>query len=160
MNYTIAAKPTLHKSIMYRSRLEATWAAFFSLCGVYYQYEPFDLPGWSPDFQLQGQEGTAYLVEVKPVLVFPASVLAKIVQALVKAELATRVLLLGTGPLMIDDSLCQVLVSAKGADKVTVRWADRDQFYPWLVGARGIDILETWAQAKNELQFLKPQFVR
>lgn len=55
--------PTTYKKIRYRSRLEARWAAFFDSCGWRYVYEPYDLPGWIPDFQL-GEAGL--LVEVKP----------------------------------------------------------------------------------------------
>lgn len=55
--------PTVYRGIRYRSRLEARWAAFFDACGWPYVYEPFDLPGWVPDFEL-GERGL--LVEVKP----------------------------------------------------------------------------------------------
>jgi len=53
MEYTIKAHPTLYKGVMYRSRLEARWAVFFDLAGWKHEYEPIDLPGWSPDFRLQ-----------------------------------------------------------------------------------------------------------
>lgn len=54
--------PTLYKGVQFRSRLEARWAAFFDQCSWPWTYEPFDLPGWIPDFQI----GSAVLVEVKP----------------------------------------------------------------------------------------------
>jgi len=61
--------PTLYRGVRYRSRLEARWAAFFSLLGWPAYYEPFDLNGWIPDFVLHGRrkgcQGIA--VEVKPV---------------------------------------------------------------------------------------------
>lgn len=51
----------------YRSRLEARWAAFFSLLGWQFEYEPMDLSGWIPDFALFGAGGRlAALVEIKP----------------------------------------------------------------------------------------------
>jgi len=50
----------------YRSRLEARWAAFFSLLGWRFEYEPLDLDGWIPDFGIFGSTGRlAILVEVK-----------------------------------------------------------------------------------------------
>ena len=61
--YTIAAIPTLYRGRMYRSRLEARWAAFFDRLGWTYEYEPFDLGKWSPDFLLTDLD---VLVEVKP----------------------------------------------------------------------------------------------
>ena len=48
--------PTRHKGRQYRSRLEARWATFFDLLGWKYEYEPFDLDGWIPDFVLFGAE--------------------------------------------------------------------------------------------------------
>lgn len=56
--------PTLYGGVEYRSRLEAKWACFFDLCGWRYQYEPYDLNGWIPDFALYGYK--EILVEVKP----------------------------------------------------------------------------------------------
>lgn len=60
-----AAIPTVYKGVHMRSRLEARWAAFFDLCGWQWEYEPFDLNGWIPDFMLRGAK-TNTLVEVKP----------------------------------------------------------------------------------------------
>jgi hypothetical protein len=71
--------PTVYRGVQYRSRLEAKWAAFFDLLGWPYQYEPFDLGGWIPDFLLMGR--VPVLVEVKPVFEFPQDVAAKIVAA-------------------------------------------------------------------------------
>ena len=56
---------TSYKKRMFRSRLEARWASLFDLFEWKYEYEPFDLNGWIPDFILFGHlERT--LVEVKP----------------------------------------------------------------------------------------------
>jgi hypothetical protein len=62
--YTIKAHPTTYAGVEFRSRLEATWAAFFDILGFEWKYEPLDLPGWVPDFILEG----SVAVEVKPVL--------------------------------------------------------------------------------------------
>ena len=66
MIYTIAAHPTKYKGALFRSRLEATWAAFFDLCGAEWQYEPIDLRGWTPDFQVQYSGRLDVYAEVKP----------------------------------------------------------------------------------------------
>ncbi|MBB2819015.1 UNVERIFIED_ORG: hypothetical protein GGD59_002260 [Rhizobium esperanzae] len=66
MIYTIKAIPTLYNNVQFRSRLEARWAAFFDLAGIEWDYEPFDLDGWAPDFMLRTSIGHI-LVEVKPV---------------------------------------------------------------------------------------------
>lgn len=63
--YGIKAIPTNYAGVMFRSRLEAKWAAFFDLCGWPWEYEPFDLDGWTPDFLLKGSKYA--LVEVKPI---------------------------------------------------------------------------------------------
>ena len=65
MIYYIKAIPTTYNHVQFRSRLEARWAAFFDLCGWEWDYEPFDLDGWAPDFMLKGK--TMALVEVKPI---------------------------------------------------------------------------------------------
>ncbi len=57
--------PTTYRGRLFRSRLEARWAAFFDLAGWVHEYEPFDLPGWIPDFALYGKK-QEILVEVKP----------------------------------------------------------------------------------------------
>ena len=62
-----AAIPTMYNGVQFRSRLEARWAAFFDLCGWQWEYEPFDLDGWIPDFVAQSHPLTRpLLVEVKP----------------------------------------------------------------------------------------------
>lgn len=66
MTYTIAAIPTTYAGVNFRSRLEARWAAFFDLAGIKWDYEPFDLDGWAPDFLLRTDRDDI-LVEVKPV---------------------------------------------------------------------------------------------
>jgi hypothetical protein len=50
LKYTIKAHPTMYSGVQFRSRLEATWAAFFDLANWQWKYEPIDLEGWVPDF--------------------------------------------------------------------------------------------------------------
>lgn len=78
VDYTIAALPTLYRGRMYRSRLEARWAAFFDRLGWAYEYEPFDLGSWSPDFLLTEQN---VLVEIKPLTEFDQGVADKMLDA-------------------------------------------------------------------------------
>jgi len=73
MKYTIKAHPTRYKGVLFRSRLESRWAAFFDLLNWEWQYEPIDLSGWTPDFYLKfpcgHSECSGYhdlYVEVKP----------------------------------------------------------------------------------------------
>lgn len=66
MKYDIKSIPTTYAGVNFRSRLEARWAAFFDLCGWKWDYEPFDLDGWAPDFKIR-TEWCEVLVEVKPV---------------------------------------------------------------------------------------------
>ena len=61
----IAAIPTKWDGVQFRSRLEARFAAFFSSLGWRWEYEPFDLTGWIPDFIIRGADQNL-LVEVKP----------------------------------------------------------------------------------------------
>lgn len=65
MIYKIKSIPTEYAGVNFRSRLEARWAAFFDLCGWKWDYEPFDLDGWAPDFLIK-TEITDVLVEIKP----------------------------------------------------------------------------------------------
>lgn len=73
MNYNLAAHPTEYQEVMFRSRLEARWAAFFDLAGWKWEYEPCDLKGWIPDFRVEFpcshsecNGSHILLVEVKP----------------------------------------------------------------------------------------------
>ena len=62
--YRFKAISTKYKERIYRSKLEARWAAMFDLLGWNFEYEPFDLNGWIPDFVIYGINNI--LVEVKP----------------------------------------------------------------------------------------------
>jgi len=61
--------PTVYANIRFRSRLEATWAAFFDLCSWDWKYEALDLDRYIPDFFLLTKTGPL-LVEVKPAVRF------------------------------------------------------------------------------------------
>ena len=76
MNYSIEAKPTVFGGEQFRSRLEARWAAFFTILKWPWAYEPVDLGEWSPDFIIDA--ATTLLVEVKPILAFHEETGAKV----------------------------------------------------------------------------------
>jgi hypothetical protein len=60
------SRPVVYRDIQMRSMLEATWAAFFDVCQIRWEYEPaiFEGPGWLPDFLLPEFN---FLVECKPI---------------------------------------------------------------------------------------------
>ena len=57
---------TTYKGVRFRSRIEARWARFFDRINWTWDYEPFDLDGYIPDFILTLHEPV--LVEVKSAL--------------------------------------------------------------------------------------------
>jgi hypothetical protein len=59
------ARPTIYSGITFRSRLEATWAAFFDIVEWAWEYEPDGFDGYIPDFILHGSKNDVF-VEVKP----------------------------------------------------------------------------------------------
>jgi hypothetical protein len=76
MQYTVKAIETRYNHVVFRSRLEAKWAAMFDLLGWQWTYEPTDFNGWLPDFAIWGNK--LVYVEVKPVVEFPQDVADKI----------------------------------------------------------------------------------
>lgn len=60
------------KDIIFRSSLEARWAKFFTELGFEWDYEPFDLNGYIPDFiiRLPNDFNNEILVEVKGITDF------------------------------------------------------------------------------------------
>jgi hypothetical protein len=81
VDYKIKAYPTLYKGRLYRSRLEARWAAFFDLLGFAPEYEPLDLGAWSPDFLVSRPGGFPAYVEVKPISEFDRDVASRMERA-------------------------------------------------------------------------------
>lgn len=85
---------------LFRSRLEARWAAFFDLAGVQWEYEPDKEygKGWWPDFRLADVEildkRREVLVEVKPAAFDPIMIDPQFNKAIGP----DWVLLLGLGP--------------------------------------------------------------
>ena len=66
MKYSIKNRPTYFEGRRYVSELEASWAAFFRVREIAFEYEPsLGLATWRPDFQIN-LASTNILVEVKP----------------------------------------------------------------------------------------------
>lgn len=86
MEYRIKAHPTRYAGIEFRSRLEATWAAFFDQLGWQWSYEPIDLNGWVPDFAINGALLDLF-VEVKPTRNPEPAILDKMVAAAPESNL-------------------------------------------------------------------------
>jgi hypothetical protein len=96
VNYSIKAYPTLYNGRQYRSRLEAKWAAFFDRIGWPFEFEPYDLGAWSPDFLLLGQ--TPILVEVKPITDYDADTVERMCLTARDANWRGNLLLVGANP--------------------------------------------------------------
>ena len=63
------AIPTKYDGMQFRSRLEAKWACLFDSLGWTWEYEPYDLKGYIPDFVLTNFL-LPILIEVKPLATF------------------------------------------------------------------------------------------
>lgn len=101
MTFKHGAIPTVYKGIQFRSRTEARWAAFFDRVGWVWEYEPYDLSGWIPDFAIRLRSGER-LVEVKASGSFDE--LAKFAGTKQLAHAPEGTLLLGSAPMVADVS--------------------------------------------------------
>ena len=84
---------TEYGGTVFRSQLEARWAAYFDRRGIAWEYEPARFDGWTPDFRLV-LNGDGVYAEVKPVTEFPMDV----AQRILNAGCDTDLLILGQGP--------------------------------------------------------------
>ena len=102
---------TKYRGITFLHRLEATWAAFFDECRWWWEYQPFDLPGWSPDFAIWCDDERTVLVAIAPTWAAMDSVMATINQANpidARAELpgCDAALILGPSPFYHGGHVC------------------------------------------------------
>lgn len=135
MDYTIGAKPTMYTGHRFRSRLEARWAAFFDLCGWRWEYEPRDLPGWSPDFVLIG--ASRVWVEVKPITELAEFAdTGRLERALLAAKAREDILLVGLGPFEVEGS------TAIGWLAQAFAGSGDDTVWDWGEGIVGVASLE------------------
>lgn len=112
MTGQIKGIPTMYAGRRFRSRLEARWAALFDLFGWKYEYEPYDLEGWIPDFVLSGAKEEV-LVEVKPFYRLGEFDVGKLTQALKGTEKERcDILLLG----------CTIFIGDYGYSSIALGW--------------------------------------
>lgn len=152
---TFAAIPTQYGGHTFRSRLEATWAAFFDLHHWRWRYEPTDLTGYIPDFTIDSLYGPM-VVEVKP-YDFEALVADEVVATCDKVragmdgtEFAKRpFLMFGRGPFNFCGELCVgVMVSPGLAEAVTTTTIGG----LCSVSDKSQDLTPTWDHIHGELE--------
>jgi hypothetical protein len=105
-NMKITAIPTIYNGVQFRSRLEATWAAFFDLLRIEWDYEPIEFEGWIPDFSITDQYGNIFYVEVKPAYSIEDFMKHKKVVFALKSDM--KIILLGNNPFRVVDELWDV----------------------------------------------------
>jgi hypothetical protein len=148
MQYNIKAIPTTYAGVNFRSRLEARWAAFFDLCGWKWEYEPFDLEGWAPDFLLKSP-CCDVLAEVKHIDL--DEVLYKTGDTFKKAErywTKYQVMLLGGKPTLRTQGIGRVMDPPRHAK---YEWIDVYNYFT-VAGAE-----ERWVEAGNTTQWIAPE---
>jgi len=181
--YKIKNIPTTYKGVRFRSRLEATWAAFFDKMGWNWEYEPIDLDGWTPDFVISGELGMNIFVEVKPIFdLTQLNNLGKYEREIIKDDIYVgNCIIVGLSPTIEknhsdsyggkEDVLrigwCNSLGGWQNAilkpnnDLGTTKWFIYQLInggYYWKDFADREEmelVLTHWNQAKNEVQFLK-----
>lgn len=97
--------PTEYHGTTFRSRTEARWACFMDALGWNWEYEPFDLAGYIPDFVVMGT-GEPALIEIKA-HVSRGELEAeapKILAATEAAKWAGHVLIFGATPWCVRDA--------------------------------------------------------
>jgi hypothetical protein len=178
MPYQFKAKATRYKGVLYRSRLEAKWAVFFDLIGWKFDYEPYDLEKWSPDFKVTTEAGSSFLVEVKPEILIDKTLRLKLGEA---SNYADGILLVDESPFKFEGHPnCIGMTSVFGKTKnhkdeddfefcssvVMNLYGAGNEIYNLCMANMDVhDRLETepdfctplWSEAVNAVQFLKPK---
>lgn len=179
MKYDITAKTTRYNDRLFRSRLEARYAAFFDLLGINWEYEPFDLNGWSPDFIIRCKNFET-LVEVKPKYLINVELYVKMYEGSINTEY--KLLLLsdncvdldfgtfnGVMPLIESEGFtffhnnktypefsASFICRDKSKNVSIMEW---DNFHintaTWSP-IEGKELLKLWTEAANKVMFLKP----
>lgn len=159
MTRRIPGIPTTYAGVNFRSRLEARWAAMFDLLGWKWEYEPFDLNGWIPDFIL---DDGGPLVEVKPTSVSEGDVFQKAHDAMADTHAdQTSVLLVGytiSGSVLGWFEDCCEAYAVRESDKwlLLANWElFTEERYAPLLGQvdATTTLLEMWRAAGNTVQW-------
>lgn len=120
--YTIPNRPTEYAGVMFRSQLEAHWAAFFDVAGIEWEYEPVRMRGWVPDFRLWGK----FLAEVKPIEMDGFSLTVDEYEWVAKALRGAPALIFGSKP-----TFCLAAMAQADADTVGARTVFYDPSHPY-----------------------------
>lgn len=181
MNYNIKPIPTKYNGIQFRSRLEATWAAFFDNMGWSWNYEPFDLNGWTPDFLLKSKIENI-LVEVKPITSISDFIHTqkKYLKEELKFNSGYNCLVLGTSPQWVKSTYYEnqsglqvgwmnfygewenILFHGDGTNISTCNNFVAPLLYQdknWKVfpeTEKLVEVHQKWLHSKNQVMFLKP----
>jgi hypothetical protein len=99
ITYDIEAKKTKYGGIVFRSQLEATWAAFFDQLCWPWEYEPCTFDGWVPDFKINALDGVPIYVEVKPIEELDKDVCKRMSECTKNYPEVKKLLLVGTKPI-------------------------------------------------------------
>jgi hypothetical protein len=170
MNYTIKAHPTEYKGVMFRSRLEARWAAFFDLekRNWMWEYEPVDLEGWTPDFRfyaaywhecLGGMRAGRKFAEVKPAAFWDQFPIEKIKSAVQGEKYEGVAYLLGNDPTCIYEVVCGKEVPVYMSERLGFmdeEWNEKEDCYNMSISPYARDVwnkagaLVQWKPSKGE----------
>ena len=93
--------PTRYAGLVFRSRVEARWAAMFDQLGWRWEYEPLDLDGYIPDFVLKFHK--PLLVEVKHE--FSTSCMVRYCRKIEMSGWEHEAIILGATPELPEDAL-------------------------------------------------------
>jgi hypothetical protein len=137
---------TKYDGTNFRSRLEAKWAHFFDSVGWEWEYEPFDLNGYIPDFVMMGWS-EKLIVEVKP-----AASMAELYKHTKKIEASGwdgDAMIVGAGPTFGGHEEGSGIISQRRSGEPKERTGDTTGLSVWWWGP-AIIADPTWCNARHE----------
>jgi hypothetical protein len=145
--YEIAAKPTVYDGVLYRSRMEARWAAFFDFVRWDFEYEPEPFATWSPDFVIHTLD---CYVEVKPMVMWEGAIeKMKPYSQVHRCGLLSDVMVVEDNAYYIGKYLNRDYKEGELVLKdFTIQY--RGNFTPKI-------IRQLWCEAQNKVMYLKPK---
>jgi hypothetical protein len=148
----LASIPTFYNGVVYRSRLEAKWAATFEECGCEPVYEPFDLNGWVPDFSIElFADMPSVLVEVKPKCFVNEDMMDKIE----KAAPGKMVLIVSERFEVMNGERCFLYKTAESVEERNENSSGWGFFNDWIVE----EFYEVFKYSGNLVQWKKPSLL-
>ncbi len=147
------AIPTIFDGVQYRSRLESRVACFLKLHGFWFDYEPFELENYIPDFICELPFGTV-LLECKPA-VRPVE-FRKPCRKITKSGWVGPALVIGSQLYLTDDGHADItLYGSTHAEEGGWTRVGRGR-WPASWGAYPFDSFSAWIEAGNQVQWKKP----